>query len=427
MELSTYFRINAAKTGQFERTLIIADEGAYVSYLEGCTAPMRDENQLHAAVVELVALDDAPRSSTRTVQNWYPGDEGWEGRHLQLRDQAGALRGEALARSPGPRSRPARPSPGSTRASSSRATTPSGEFYSVAVTNHHQQADTGTKMIHLGKQHHEHHRLEGDLRGPRRPVLPGPRQDRKERRQRPELPSATRSCWGRAAAPTPSRTSRSRTGPRRSSTRPRPRKISDDQLFYCLQRGISEEDAVSLIVNGFCKDVFKRAPHGVRGRSPEAPRDQPRGRRRLSRPLHIPLEETAECSSSQGPPRRRGENRSSRASTSTDQRRARSTPSWGPTARASRTLASVLAGRDGYEVTEGSVTFDGQDLLALWPEERRRAGVFLAFQYPIEIPGRREQLLPARLGAQRPPQGQGARGDRQLRLPRPGQGQDGAA
>ena len=115
MELSTYFRINAKNTGQFERTLIVADEGAYVSYLEGCTAPMRDENQLHAAVVELVALDDA-QIKYSTVQNWYPGDEERQGRHLQLRHQARQVRGRGSRRSPGPRSRPARRSPGSTRA-----------------------------------------------------------------------------------------------------------------------------------------------------------------------------------------------------------------------------------------------------------------------------------------------------------------------
>ena len=133
MELSTYFRINAENTGQFERTLIIADEGAYVSYLEGCTAPMRDENQLHAAVVELVALDDAEIKYS-TVQNWYPGDENGKGGIYNFVTKRGACRG-ALARSPGPRSRPARRSPGSTRAASCRATTRSASSTRSRVTN----------------------------------------------------------------------------------------------------------------------------------------------------------------------------------------------------------------------------------------------------------------------------------------------------
>ena len=150
MELSTYFRINAANTGQFERTLIVAEEGAYVSYLEGCTAPMRDENQLHAAVVELVALDDAEIKYS-TVQNWYPGDEDGKGGIYNFVTKRGAVPRAPTRRSPGPRSRPARRSPGSTRACILQGDDSVGEFYSVAVTNNHQQADTGTKMIHIGK------------------------------------------------------------------------------------------------------------------------------------------------------------------------------------------------------------------------------------------------------------------------------------
>ncbi len=150
MELSTYFRINAANTGQFERTLIIADEGSYVSYLEGCTAPMRDENQLHAAVVELVALEDA-QIKYSTVQNWYPGDEQGKGGIYNFVTKRGECRGDRIRRSPGPRWRPVRPSPGNTPACILRGDNSIGEFYSVALTNNYQQADTGTKMIHLGK------------------------------------------------------------------------------------------------------------------------------------------------------------------------------------------------------------------------------------------------------------------------------------
>jgi Fe-S cluster assembly protein SufB len=151
MELSTYFRINERNTGQFERTLIIADKGAYVSYLEGCTAPMRDENQLHAAVVELVALDDAEIKYS-TVQNWYPGDEN--GAAASTTSSPSAATAAARARRfPGRRSRPARRSPGNIRAASCAATNSVGEFYSIAIANNYQQADTGTKMIHLGQEH----------------------------------------------------------------------------------------------------------------------------------------------------------------------------------------------------------------------------------------------------------------------------------
>ena len=150
--LPTYFRINEKNTGQFERTLIIADKGSYVSYLEGCTAvPMRDENQLHAAVVELVALDDAEIKYS-TVQNWvYPGDAEGKRRHLQFRHQARRLPRRSLEDLHGPRSRPARPSPGSIRAASKAAAIPRGEFYSIAISNGKQQVDSGTKMLHLGK------------------------------------------------------------------------------------------------------------------------------------------------------------------------------------------------------------------------------------------------------------------------------------
>ena len=150
MELSTYFRMNAEGTGQFERTLIIADKGAYVSYLEGCTAPMRDENQLHAAVVELVALDDAEIKYS-TVQNWWPGDADGKGGIYNFVTKRGDCRGARSKISAGRRWRPARRSPGNIRAAFCAAMTAQGEFYSIAVTNGRQQADTGTKMIHLGK------------------------------------------------------------------------------------------------------------------------------------------------------------------------------------------------------------------------------------------------------------------------------------
>ena len=175
MELSTYFRINAANTGQFERTLIIADEGSHVSYLEGCTAPMRDENQLHAAVVELVALDDA-RSSTRRCRTGIPATRRASAASTTSSPSA-ANAAAATRRSPGRRSRPARRSPGNTRAACCAVTNSVGEFYSVALANNYQQADTGTKMIHIGRNTPQHDRLEGHLRRPRPERLPRPRED----------------------------------------------------------------------------------------------------------------------------------------------------------------------------------------------------------------------------------------------------------
>ena len=185
MELSTYFRINAANTGQFERTLIIADEGAYVSYLEGCTAPMRDENQLHAAVVELVALDDA-QIKYSTVQNWYPGDKDGKGGIYNFVTKRGKCLGAGSKIS-------------WTQVETGSAITwkyPScilqgddsvGEFYSVALTNNRQQADTGTKMIHIGKNTQQHHRVEGDLGRPRPEHLPRPGEDPQGRGRRAQL------------------------------------------------------------------------------------------------------------------------------------------------------------------------------------------------------------------------------------------------
>ena len=207
MELSTYFRINAKDTGQFERTLIVADEGAYVSYLEGCTAPMRDTNQLHAAVVELVALDNA-QIKYSTVQNWYPGDKEGKGGIYNFVTKRGACRGVNSKIS-------------WTQVETGSAITwkyPScmligdnsvGEFYSVALTNNYQQADTGTKMIHIGKNTTQHHRLQGHLRRARAEHLPRRREDSEVgRRARATTRSAIRCCWATSAARTPSRTSK---------------------------------------------------------------------------------------------------------------------------------------------------------------------------------------------------------------------------
>ena len=258
MELSTYFRINAAKTGQFERTLIIADEGAYVSYLEGCTAPQRDENQLHAAVVELIALDDA-QIKYSTVQNWYPGDQQGRGGIYNFVTKRGACRGRRSKIS-------------WTQVETGSAITwkyPScilqgddsvGEFYSVAMTNNHQQADTGTKMIHIGKNTRSRIISKGisagrgnnTYRGLVR-VLKGA-DGARNYTQCDSLLIGDR-C-GAHTVPYIEVKNRSARVEHEATTS----KISEDQLFYCRQRGLADEDAVALIVNGFCKEVMKELP-----------------------------------------------------------------------------------------------------------------------------------------------------------------------
>jgi Fe-S cluster assembly protein SufB len=258
MELSTYFRINAENTGQFERTLIIADEGSYVSYLEGCTAPMRDENQLHAAVVELIALDDAEIKYS-TVQNWYPGDEDGKGGIYNFVTKRGACRGRNSKIS-------------WTQVETGSAITwkyPScilegdnsvGEFYSVAITNNRQQADTGTKMIHLGKNTSSTIIAKGIAAG---------RSDSTYRGQVKILPGAEGArnytqcdslliggdCGAHTVPYIESRNPSARVEHEATTS-----KISEDQLFYCQQRGLSDEEAVALIVNGFCREVLQQLP-----------------------------------------------------------------------------------------------------------------------------------------------------------------------
>ena len=258
MELSTYFRINALNTGQFERTLIIADEGSYVSYLEGCTAPMRDENQLHAAVVELVALKDA-QIKYSTVQNWYPGDEEGRGGIYNFVTKRGVCRGDNAKIS-------------WTQVETGSAITwkyPSvllegdssvGEFYSVALTNHCQQADTGTKMVHIGRNTSSTIISKGISAGRGQnayrglvKVLKGAETARNYS-QCDSLLMGDR-C-GAHTFPYLEVKNPTATIEHEATTS----KIGEDQLFYCRQRGLSEEDAVSLIVNGFCKEVFRELP-----------------------------------------------------------------------------------------------------------------------------------------------------------------------
>ncbi len=258
MELSTYFRINQANTGQFERTLIIADEGAYVSYLEGCTAPQRDENQLHAAVVELVALDDATIKYS-TVQNWYPGNAEGVGGIYNFVTKRGACRGKNSKIS-------------WTQVETGSAITwkyPScilqgdnsvGEFYSVAITNNFQQADTGTKMIHIGKNTRSTIVSKGISAGKAQQTYRGlvkilPRAEGARNHTQCDSLLIGDKCGAHTVPYIESRNRSARIEHEATTA-----KISEDQLFYCRQRGISEEDAVSLIVNGFCKEVLKELP-----------------------------------------------------------------------------------------------------------------------------------------------------------------------
>jgi Fe-S cluster assembly protein SufB len=258
MELSTYFRINEARTGQFERTLIVAEEGSYVSYLEGCTAPMRDENQLHAAVVELVAMQDA-RIKYSTVQNWYPGDEQGGGGIYNFVTKRGDCRGDRSHIS-------------WTQVETGSAITwkyPScilrgndsvGEFYSVAVTRGKQQADTGTKMIHLGRNTTSTIVSKGISAGEGQNTYRGlVRMAQRAEHARNHTQCDSLLLGDQCAAHTfPYIEVRNPTA--KVEHEATTSKISEDQLFYCRQRGLSEEDAVSMIVNGFCKDVFKELP-----------------------------------------------------------------------------------------------------------------------------------------------------------------------
>ncbi len=258
MELSTYFRINASNTGQFERTLIVADEGSYVSYLEGCTAPMRDENQLHAAVVELVALDNAEIKYS-TVQNWYPGDENGVGGIYNFVTKRGDCRGINSKIS-------------WTQVETGSAITwkyPScllrgdnsvGEFYSVAVTNNCQQADTGTKMIHLGKNTRSTIVSKGISAGRAQQAYRGlvkisRNADNARNYTQCDSLLMGKQC-GAHTFPYIETLNATANVEHEATTS----KIGEDQLFYLRQRGISEEDAVNMIVNGFCKEVFKELP-----------------------------------------------------------------------------------------------------------------------------------------------------------------------
>ena len=258
MELSTYFRINAANTGQFERTLIIAEDNSYVSYLEGCTAPMRDENQLHAAVVELITLDNAEIKYS-TVQNWYPGDKNGKGGIYNFVTKRGLCKGEKSKIS-------------WTQIETGSSLTwkyPScilkgnhsiGEFYSVALSNNYQQADTGTKMIHIGENTKSTIISKGISAGHGQQTYRGEVKVMKNAhnaRNYSECDSILigDQCGAHTFPYIDVKNSTAKMEHEATTS-----KIGEEQLFYCNQRGISTEDAISLIVNGFCKSVFKKLP-----------------------------------------------------------------------------------------------------------------------------------------------------------------------
>ncbi|MCF6226130.1 MAG: Fe-S cluster assembly protein SufB [Xanthomonadales bacterium] len=258
MELSTYFRINAAETGQFERTLIIAEEGSHVSYLEGCTAPMRDENQLHAAVVELIALKDSYIKYS-TVQNWYPGDENGVGGIYNF------VTKRADCREDGAKVSWTQVETGSALtwkypSCILRGDNTTGEFYSVALTNNYQQADTGTKMIHLGKNTRSKIITKGISAGHgqntyRGLVHVGKNADGARNYSQCDSMLIGKTCGAHTFPYIEVKNPTAQVEHEATTS-----KIGEDQLFYCLQRGISEEDAVSMIVDGFCKEVFRELP-----------------------------------------------------------------------------------------------------------------------------------------------------------------------
>jgi Fe-S cluster assembly protein SufB len=258
MELSTYFRINAANTGQFERTLIVAEEGGSVSYLEGCTAPMRDEHQLHAAVVELIALDNA-QIKYSTVQNWYPGDEQGRGGIYNFVTKRGLCKGKHSKIS-------------WTQVETGSAITwkyPScillgdnsiGEFYSVAVTNNYQQADTGTKMVHIGKNTRSTIVSKGISAGHGQNSYRGLVKIQKSAANARNFSQCDSlllgdKCGAHTFPYIETKNTTSRVEHEASTS-----KIGEDQIFYCNQRGLSTQDAVNMIVNGFCKEVFRELP-----------------------------------------------------------------------------------------------------------------------------------------------------------------------
>ena len=367
MELSTYFRINAKGSGQFERTLIVAEEGAYVSYLEGCTAPMRDEHQLHAAVVELVALDNATIKYS-TIQNWYPGDKDGKGGIYNFVTKRGHCIGVNSKIT-------------WTQVETGSAITwkyPScilqgdnsiGEFYSVATTNNMQQADTGTKMIHLGKNTRSTIVSKGISAGKGQNTYRGQVRIAKKADGRPQLLAvrlaAHRRQVRRAHVPVSRNRQHEREGGARS-VHVEDRRRPDFLLPPArpLGRGRGEHHRQRLL-----QGRLPRAADGVRRRSAEAAEREPG---RIGRITMLEIKNLQV----------RGGDKEILRGINFTVRKGEVHAIMGPNGSGKSTLARVLAGHPEYEVTGGSVTYDGKDLLELAPEDRAREGVFMAFQYP---------------------------------------------
>ena len=378
LELSTYFRINAAATGQFERTLIIADEGSYVSYLEGCSAPMRDENQLHAAVVELVALDDA-QIKYSTVQNWYPGDEEGRGGIYNFVTKRGKCAGRNSKIS-------------WTQVETGSAITwkypgcilqgdnSIGEFYSVAVTNNRQQADTGTKMIHIGKNTRSTIVSKGISAGHGQNTYRGLVKILKGAtgaRNYSQCDSMLIGDRVRCAHLPVHRRAQQHGDHGARSVHVEDRRGPDLLLPAArpLGGGRGEHDRERLL-----QGSLPRAADGVRRRSAAPARHQPRRQRRMTPVTGTPMLEIKNLHASvEGKEILRGIDLTVNAG--------EVHAIMGPNGSGKSTLAQVLAGHPAYAVTEGAIRYEGKDLLELAPEERAREGIFLAFQYPVAIRG----------------------------------------